>query len=180
MYEIISKTENKRVYKSSITGTEVTTICIYTNEAGEKWWAFEDLLNIPLIRKKAAEKLTNLYGAGITKDDLEAIVQRLKEILKGSDKEKYERAYSEVLQIETMMASVADPVKQSLSLCSVYILSDAEQIDVFSFNTAKEKMDNWALDLKAQSFFLQWLTDGMSAYTKLYEQVSEIVSITEK
>ena len=104
----------------------------------------------------------------------------MKEILKGSDKEKYERAYSEVLQIETMMASVADPVKQSLSLCSVYILSDAEQIDIFSFNTAKEKMDNWALDLKAQSFFLQWLTDGMSAYTKLYEQISEIVSITEK
>lgn len=180
MYTLTNDQPTKRTYTSSITGTEINTVLIYTDEDGANWWAFEDLLNIPFIRKKAAEKFTNLYGVGITKEDLEGFVQRLKTLLKSSDTEKYEKAYSEVLQLESIAANTADPVKQSLGLCAVYIMGNDERVDTFSFDIAAEKMKRWALDMGAQAFFLNWLTDGMNAYTTLYNQVSQIVLTQEK
>lgn len=180
MYDLINASDNKRIYKSSITGTEVSTKLIHTDEGGGKWWAFEDLLNMPFIRKKAAESVTQLYGAGVTKDDLTSFVNKTKEILKSTDADKYEKAYSEVLQLEAITNQIADPVRQSLSLCTVYILADDEQIDTFTTAKAGEKMSAWTLQPELQAFFLNWLTDGMNAYTTLYGNITQIVLSQEK
>lgn len=175
MYELHTSNNTQRTYRSSVTNTEVTTSLIYTSEDGVKWWAFDDLLSIPFIRKKAAESLTRLYGAGIEKEDLTHVVNRLKELLKSNDAEKYERSYAEVLQLEEMAEKVADPVKQSLALCPVYILADDERIDTFSSTQAKTKMERWALNLDEQAFFLEWLQDGMNAYLSLSNSITQTV-----
>lgn len=176
MYELQNSTATKRTYRSSITGTEVTTSLIHTSQSGDKWWAFDDLLNIPFIRKKTAENLTRLYGAGIVKEDLLEVVKKLKDLLKSSDSEKYEKSYAEVLQLEQMADKVMDPIKQSLSLCPVYILAEDERIDTFNSAEAKTKMEKWALDPDAQAFFLNWLNDGMNAYLSLSNTISQIAS----
>lgn len=180
MYQLQQQTDTKRTYRSSITGTEVSTYLLHTGQDGANWWAFEDLLNIPFIRKKAAEKLTQLYGAGITKEDLTKIVSTLKTLLRSQDPEKYERAYSEVLQLEEITEQTADPVKQSLSLCAVYILSDDEQVDTFSSTLTRDKMEKWALQTDLQAFFLNFLTSGMNAYTTLYDSISQTALSLEK
>ena len=180
MYKLQSGTDNKRIYRSSITGTEVSTSVIFTSQDGTKWWAFDDLLNIPFIRKKAAESLTRLYGAGIAKDDLLQVVTRLKELLKGNDPEQYEKSYAEVLQLEQLANQVADPIKQSLSLCPIYILSDDERIDTFSNSEAVAKMQRWAIEPDAQAFFLSWLNDGMNAYLSLSNTIFQTVSMQQE
>ncbi len=171
MYELKSDDGARRSYVSRVTGTEVFTNLIYTDGNENKWWSFEDLLQIPFIRKKAAEKVSQLYGVGMTREDLTNFIARLKSILKDTDPEKYERAYSELLNMETIADETNDAVKQSLSLCSVYIMADDERIDTFSFTTAVQKMKVWEMDLDAQSFFLRWFTDGMNDFTKLYSSI---------
>lgn len=180
MYELNKKTATKRTYRSSITNTEISTFLLKTGEDKRKWWAFEDLLSIPFIRKKAAEKLTQLYGAGLTKEDLGDFIKNQKELLRGNDPEKYEKVYSAMLNLEAISDQTADVVKQSLSLCSVYILADDEAPDSFSYQIAGKKMSDWSLDLNLQGFFLNWLTDGMIAFTKTFGSITQIASSLEK
>lgn len=174
MYKLIDETSKQRVYRSEVTGTEVTTFLLKTDENDQHWWAFQDLLQMPFIRKKAAEKVTQLYGTYTTPEDINKITAALKLHLKSSDPEKYEKAYAEVLNLESLVRETADPNRQSLSLCSVYILADNERIDNFSFNEATEKMAKWTLMPDLQSFFLNWLNGGISGLTNLYATASKI------
>ena len=57
MYQLTNSEPTRRTYQSSITGTEITTKLIYIDGTGNAWWAFEDLLQMPFIRKKAADKM---------------------------------------------------------------------------------------------------------------------------
>jgi hypothetical protein len=180
MYKLETETAEKRTYRSTITGTEIGTHLLHNGEDGAKWWAFDDLLQIPFIRKKAGEKVTQLYGVGLTKEDLAVFINKTKAVLKGNDAEKYEKAYSELLQLEAVVNETADPVKQSLSLCAVYILADTERVDTFSFTDAIEKMNLWALQPDLQAFFLNWLTDGMNDFTKHYSSITQIASTLQK
>lgn len=173
-YNLKSETETRRVYVSSLTDTEIATKLLHVDKSGNKWWAFEDLLQIPFIRKKAGEKVSQLYGVGLTKTDIQVFIDKIKKIAKSADLERYEKIYSELLQMEEIMAETADPVKQSLALCAVYILGDDEQVDAFSTATAVNKMAKWEFDVPAQAFFLNWLTDGMNDYTKLYNNLTQI------
>lgn len=180
MYTLTDQTDIRRTYRSDITGTEIHTKLLYTDGSGNKWWSFEDLLQMPFIRKKASEKVSQLYGVGITKEDLTAFITRIKASLKGSDADRYERAYSDVLQLENIINDTADPVKQSLSLCTVYIMHDTERVDTFSFADATNKMSLWAIDLEAQAFFLSYVTSGITDYTKLFSSITQIASTLEK
>jgi hypothetical protein len=176
MYQLTEQTDKTRTYRSTITGTEVSTHLLYTDGDGKPWWAFDDLLNIPFIRKKASEQVTRLYGAGLAIEDLRTFFANHKTTLKSSDPEKYEKAYAEVLELERLTEQIADPVKQSLGLCTVYILHDDEKIDTWNPKNAVEKINTWAVDQDAQSFFLNWLTAGMNDYSKSYKELSEIAS----
>lgn len=180
MYTLTSQNDTRRTYRSSVTGTEIFTKLIYTDESGNKWWAFEDLLQMPFIRKKASEKISQLYGIGFTKDDLSGFAGRLKTILKGSDAEKYEKAFSEVLNLETIIEENLNPVKESLSMCAIYILADEERIDTFSFAEAAKKMELWALDFDAQAFFLNFLSAGINDFTAHYRSITQIASTVQK
>lgn len=174
MYKLINNEVDKRTYKSEITGTEVRTIMLKEDENGKKWWIFEDLLNIPFIRKKAAEKIHQFYGAGFTKADRNSFVSKMKEILKSDDQEKYEKAYSELLQFDELAEAAGDAIKQSLSLCPVYILSDDEPIDTLTNAKSAEKMEYWSNVPELQAFFLSVLTDGMNSYLTAYNDISRI------
>lgn len=174
MYELVNETGSRRTYRSKITGTEIFTKVIYTDGSGGKWWAFEDLLQMPFIRKKASEKVSQLYGVGFTKEDLSGFATRLKTILKGNDTEKYEKSFSEVLNFESIVEATADPVKESLSMCAIYILSNDERIDNFSYGLAAEKIKIWAIDLDAQAFFLNWLAAGINDFKAHYQSIMQI------
>lgn len=183
MYELQQKgtTEIRRCYRSSITSTEIYTKVLYTDGSGKNWWCFEDLLQIPYIRKKAAESCSQLYGLGLTHNDLNDFIKRQKTTLKDTtDSERFERAYSQLLQMEELITETANPVKQSLSLCAVYILGEDERVDSFSIEEAISKMNLWEVDYEAQAFFLNWLAAGMSDYLKHYNSIMEIASILQE
>ena len=180
MYQLQTETDTQRIYRSSITGTDISTSVIYTDATGNKWWAFDDLLQIPHIRKMAANNISQLYGMGFTVEDLKSFTGKMKGILKSTDQERYEKAYSELLQLESLVENNIDPVKQELGLCSVYIMGDKERVDTFSSREALEKMRLWALDIEAQSFFLTWLTDGINDFRKVYNSITQIASTLQK
>lgn len=180
MYQLQTETEKTRTYRSTVTGTEISTQVIYTDKDGGKWWAFVDMMQIPHIRKMAANSISQLYGQGFTKEDLTEFVNRVKPLLKSSDPEKYEKMYSEILTLESITESNLDPVKQELGLCAVYILSDTERVDTFSTREALDKMALWAIDLDTQAFFLNWLSDGINDFRTTLEAVTQIASMKQK
>lgn len=180
MYQLQNETENQRTYRSTITGTDVTTSLLYTDASGNKWWAFDDLLQIPHIRKMAANNISQLYGQGFTAEDLKGFAGRVKALLRSTDPEKYEKAYSEVITLESIVENNLDPVKQELGLCSIYILADEERVDTFTSREALEKMELWSLDMDAQAFFLIWLSAGMNDYRAHYNSIMETSSQMKK
>lgn len=180
MYQLTTSTDATRTYRSTITGTDITTSLIYTDATGRKWWAFDDLLQIPHIRKMAANNISQLYGQGFTAEDLKSFTERMKALLRSSDGERYEKAYSEVLTLESIVQSNLDPVRQELGLCAVYILADDERVDTFSTRTALDKMEQWSLDMDAQAFFLTWLSDGMNDFRKHYNSIISTASLMKK
>jgi hypothetical protein len=180
MYELQKKTDTKRTYRSTITGTEISTYFLCKSESGVGYWAFEDLLSIPFIRKKAAESITNLYGINLSETDIDAFILKLKETIKSSDSEKYEKAYSQLLNFEALKNQTVDSNKQSLSLCAVYILADDETIDTFSQTKTMEKIANWTLEPKLQSFFLTWLNEATAAYTAISNNIIATASIANQ
>lgn len=179
MYKLKKETEGKREYENTLTGTRVTTSLIKIDQQGNKWWVFDDLLNIPFIRKKAAEHVTRLYGMGMTKSDLEDFITEQKETLRGSDEDKYEQLYARLLHLESMMKGT-DPIKQSLGLCTVYFLKDDESIDTWSMDVATEKMKLMEFNQELQAFFLNELTVGMGNLTQLYKSISQIALMGSK
>lgn len=180
MYELQTETDTQRIYRSSETGTETQLNLLTQSKDGAKWWAFNDLLSIPYIRKEASAGITRYYGNGITDNDLDRIIASQKELLRGNDPEKYEKAYAGILELEALKKETADPMRQALGLCSVYILADDELPDVFSTSRTKQKIERWALEPELQSFFLTWFQDGMNAYTSLYDSITKIALSQEK
>lgn len=180
MYQLTEEKDERRKYKSTNTGTEIFTRLIYTDTDKNNWWAFENLMDIPFIRKQAAEKITQLYGAGMNEFDINDFISNSKALLKSNDPEKYEKLYSELLNFERLKEQTANPVKQNLGLCTVYILKNDEVPDVWNSSAAAEKMSAWAIDLKAQGFFLNWFTDGIKTFTRHLEDLSQIVSIADQ
>lgn len=172
MYQLISSTASTRTYQNAQTGTQVTTSLKFTDQDGGQWWVFDDLFAIPAIRKMASQKIASLYGVGVTLEDITTFLEKHKATLKTNDVDKYERAYADVLNFEAIVQQTADPVKQSLALCTVYVLADNESIDLFSMQQAAQKMEEWALKPDVQAFFLTWWMDGINPYIKAFHPTS--------
>ncbi len=165
-----------RTYRNEQTGTELVTYQLYKDRAGNTWWTFEDLFTLPFIRQLAAKKVLDLYGHGLALSDIKAHTTQLKTLLRGSEADKYERAYAKVLELEGLSETMADPVKQCIGLCTVYILMNDERPDAYVQAEQSVKMSHLALDVEAQAFFLRWWTDTMRHSGKVLKGISQIVS----
>lgn len=170
------KTVATRTYVNTDTGTEISTYHLYTDMLRQRWWTFEDLFGIPMIRQMAAKKVVDLYGHDLSLQDILAHTTELKGLLRSTDAEKYEKAYAKVLELETLSRAMADPVKQCIGLCTVYLLLDDEDPAVYFQPTQNRKLSTLALDVDAQAFFLSWWTDHMRQSGRLLKGLSQIVS----
>jgi hypothetical protein len=165
-----------RLYKNTLTGSEVTTYHLHTDKFGNTWWTFEDLFALPFIRQLAAKKVIDLYGNGLSLDDIKGISGELKTILKTDHPERYEKAYAKALELENLAEMMADPVKQCMGLCTVYLLFNDENPDTWTTPVTSQKMTAMALDLDSQAFFLNWWTDIMRRSGQVLKGLSRIVS----
>lgn len=157
-------------------GRELVTYRIRIDNQGNEWYAFEDLYQLPNQRYIASKKVIELYGHGLHLDDIKAITATIKGILKSNDAEKYEKAFAKVLELEGLSESMADPEKQSLGLCTVYLLMNDERPDVYNNQVQSLKMSNLALDIESQAFFLTWWTTSIMRYGAALSGLSTIVS----
>lgn len=165
-----------KVWKNSTTDSEVVTYQIRVDKFGNKFWAFEDLFAIPFIRQSAAKKVLDLYGHGLHLEDIKKFTGEVKIILKSSNPEKYEQAYGKILELENLTESVADPVKQCMGLCIVYLLMNDEAPDVWSNQINSQKMTALANDTDSQAFFLSWWIDTTRHYGQALNGLSRIAS----
>lgn len=165
-----------RVYKNQHTGTELCTYHLYTDRARQRWWTFEDLFGLPILRQMAAKKVVELYGHDLSLQDILAHTAELKAHLRSADPEKYEKAYAKVLELETLSNTMADPVKQCIGLSTVYLLLDDEAPELYSQHVQNRKLATLALDTDAQAFFLSWWTDHMRHSGQLLKGLSRIAS----
>lgn len=169
-----------KVYKNTMTGTECTLYLLHTDQFKNKWWTFEDLFALPFIRQLAAKKVLDLYGHGLALDDVKSITSQLKAILKSTNGEKYELAYAKALELENLAETMADPVKQCMGLCTVYLLMNDEQPDAWTSQVTAAKMTAMAMDVESQSFFLNWWTDTMRHSGQVLKGLSRIASMASE
>lgn len=167
-----------RVYRNESTGTECRTDLIHTDRNGNKWFGFYDLFNIPYIRTAQAKNISDLFTMGLTPGDITKWITEEKALLKAainkSDPEAYEKLYALVLQKEQIIKTVVDPLKQHLTLCTIYVLTEDERIDYYTPDIGAAKLEAWALDTEAQSFFLNWHAGHIQNFMKDYKNITQI------
>jgi len=169
-----------KIYKNILTGGEVVTYLLRTDLMGNKWYSFEDLFTFPFIRQLYAKKVLDLYGHGLALDDIKLITGQLKGLLKSNDGEKYEKAYGKVLELENLSETLADPVKQCMGLCTVYLLFNDEFPDAWSQTIVSQKMTAMAEDIQSQAFFLNWWTGVMKHSGQVLKGLSLIASSVDQ
>lgn len=174
--KINGKPTEVRTYKNSLTGSDVCTYMLYTDKGGNQWWAFEDLFALPFIRQLSAKKVLDLYGHGLSLEDIKSISGQIKTILKSDSPEKYEQAYAKALELENLAETMADQVKQCMGLCTVYLLLNDENPGAWTNQVTSQKLTIMSLDIEAQSFFLNWWTDIMRHSGQVLKGLSRIVS----
>jgi hypothetical protein len=165
-----------RTYKNTLTGSEVSTYLLRVDKFNNQWWTFEDLFALPFIRQLAAKKVLDLYGHGLALDDVKSITAQLKTILRSDSGERYEQAYAKVMELDNLAETMADPVKQCMGLCTVYLLLNDEPPDAWTNQVTSQKMTALSLDIESQSFFLNWWTDIMRRSGQVLKGLSQIAS----
>jgi len=163
-----------RVYKNTLTGGICETYHLHTDQFNNQWWAFVDLFTLPFIRQLSAKKVLDLYGHGLALEDVKQITGQLKTILRSANPDKYEMAYGKALELENLAETMADPVKQCMGLCTVYLLFNDEMPDAWTQQVVSQKMTVMANDIGLQSFFLNWWTDIMRRSGLLLKGLSQI------
>lgn len=169
-----------RVYKNALTGGICETYHLHTDQFGNQWWAFVDLFTLPFIRQLSAKKVLDLYGHGLALEDVKQIAGQIKTILRSASPDKYEMAYGKAMELENLAETMADPVKQCMGLCTVYLLFNDEMPDAWTQQVVSQKMTVMAADIGLQSFFLNWWTDIMRHSGQLLKGLSQIVSTVDE
>ncbi len=176
MWKLTNEQKGKRIYTNSVTGTQCTTTMVHTDNEGNNWWGFDNIMLLPYTRQFAASTISALYQLGLSKEDLTGHISKLKTLLKANDPEKYEKAYAEVLDFENKAINATDSLKKMSSLVCVYYLLNDEKVDVFDKVLQIEKMSILENDPEAHSFFLRSLIEVTSNYTTHLTALSRTVS----
>lgn len=176
MWKLSSDKDGLRTYTNSQTSSKCEQNMCYTDKDGNQWWEFASLTSIPYTRQFAATKITSLYSLGLTKDDLTNHITSLKTIIKSDDREKYEKAFANLLDFESKATNAADPIKQMSSLVCVYFTMNDEPIDSFDGNLQLKKMLLLEADIEMHSFFLSRQIEATERYTSFLNQISQIAS----
>lgn len=173
-------TDTVRVYKNKETGETCILDMIIKDAGGRQWWGFRDLFTIPFMRIEMSKHLAAFFGVGLTHQDLMDMFREMKALIKPlfgqHDPEKYEKLFSAVLQRENQMKIVTDPNVQYLTLATVYVLSDRENIELFGHEHVAEKLKIWGSDTELSAFFLTWYSMRIAAFIADSGKISQIVS----
>jgi hypothetical protein len=123
MYKLISETaaknKLKRLYRNE-QGIEVKTTEIYQDKDGGKWFGFDDLFKIPIMRLSMSRHISDLFTMGLSLKDILDWCNQEKKLIRSDDTDKYEKLYSLILEKERLATYTADPVRMHLALCTVY------------------------------------------------------------
>jgi len=175
MWKLSEEINQVRTYTNSLTNSQCLQTFVYTDKEGNKWWQFNDLMTLPYTRNFAATKISSLYALGLSKDDLSGHINNLKAILKSADKDKYEKAYANLLDFESKANNATDAIKQMSSLVCVYFTLNDEPIDSFDHNLQIRKMSLLEADFEMHGFFLKLQMKATEDYTRHLNLLMSIV-----
>lgn len=178
--EDLASKKPTRTYENTRTFTQIKTTLIITDKEGAGWWGFTDLFQIPIMRISMAKHISDLYNVGLSLKDILDWCNQEKALIKGNDPDKYEKLFALILEKEKIATFTADPIKQHLALCTVYIMADDEQVDYFDEAKAEEKLKYWGGLPDLIPFFLTWHNEHIQRYMKGLEKITATVSKLEK
>lgn len=173
MWQIKNDDGAKRLYQNNF-GSKCTMTMCHRDRDGNFWWQFDDLLSLPYTRNFAATKVSSLYAAGISKDDLTSHISTVKSLLKSDDSEKYEKMYASVLDFESKVNNATNAIRQMTALVCVYFTINDEQIDTFDGSLQARKMELIEADPQMHAFFLNRQTELTESYTRHLQLLSQI------
>lgn len=176
MWKLETEQNESRTWRNIKTNSECRQNLVYHDKDSNKWWEFSDLAMMPFTRKFAAAKIESLYMLGLSAQDFELFFFNHKATLKSKDLgEKYETAYSEILEFENKYKAAADPLRQLSSLVCVYFTMNDEAIDSFMNDLQLKKMLLLESDPQMHTFFLKRQIDLIERYKDFLVSTSRTV-----
>lgn len=176
MWKLETDQQGKRTYINDQTGSKCTQSICYTDKEKNNWYMFDDLFSLPYTRNFAALKVTSLFAAGLSKDDITAHIAEIKRLAKSDDKEKYEKIYGAILNFESLSTNATSAIHQMTSLVCVYFTMNDEAIDTFDGVLQMKKMALLESDPEMHSFFLSKQISATEDYSMRLKLISQIAS----
>lgn len=145
--------------------------------AEKKYYIFDDIMSMPIMRKIGATKVEKLFGKEITPIDQKTFAKSVKEAIDGGmEREAMMRLWGEADRFERSADIASDSEIQYLGLASIYILEEGEQIDYWAESTGVKKIQAWKANPEMASFFLRWVNKSMDLHREAFSAFSRTVS----
>lgn len=141
-------------------------------EANGKQYKF--LKELPINRFKELDKMEVEFFYGF---DMQALFNKLKSAFEDINKNKLGDA---AVKVHNLMVGVADRVDKRehivLRICSLFLVTDDEDITKWDEDLAKEKAADWAAEGYSMSDFFSLAATSLPGFLNVYESVTADIS----
>jgi hypothetical protein len=156
-------TDEKLVYVNNNTGEQCSLSRVYTHPELGKFYAFDNLLQMPYQRKYIFDLAQQYERVGMEKNELDTRLSEIQELCR-IKKEGFEfEVYSIAQFIRSSIKDMWDFEKTSMLIAAMVIVQPDENIAIFDQQQAERKIALWRRDKTMLAFFLNILQQRCSS-----------------
>lgn len=151
----------KRLFSKKVIHKLRTTL-EYIDRQGNKWYSFNNILDMSMDRKLMIDEAQRFMELNITKDKLLKIIVSLKD--KISNK-KNDDAFVTVANLEARLSLKAE-TETCLQLCAIIFLINNEPLTHFDNKYYEQKLELLTNDIELRNFFFQLFLIKYKSFTQ--------------
>ena len=121
------------------------------------------------------EKLQNHYAFGLS---FSQIHDKLKDAVDFANKGKGVEAWNVIFNLkEGIVYRIEDRMHPALLLCSLFMVTENEDITKWDEQLAKHKIEDWKKEGIDINDFFQFASNFVSGFIKIYDEISQSISL---
>ena len=123
------------------------------------------------------EKLQNHYAFGLS---FSQIHDKLKDAVDFANKGKGVEAWNVIFNLkEGIVYRIEDRMHPALLLCSLFMVTENEDITKWDEQSAKVKIEDWKKEGIDINDFFQFASNFVSGFIKIYDEISRSISLNQ-
>lgn len=171
-----NKTDQALTFTNNQTGEQISCGKIYDHSELGKFYAFDNILQMPFSRKYVFDLAQQMEKIGIEKDELADKMKTMMELIRKREQGFELEVYSIANIVHDHVKGVWDYQKTALMVASVIIIQEGENIGHFSQQDAERKIDAWRRDAAMLGFFLNTVMEKCSKVNNSFANYTHLFS----